>query len=100
MGFFQFVSLLLGRLAPNFLRMDILRMETSRKPGSGKPKANNRVRKEVIEFEQRQYRQQILEAKTSEHKSWVGNDVCDLVDMRKRSQTNIKGRWAFTVNKR
>ena len=52
------------------------------KPSSGKPKAKNIARKEVTQLEQRQYRQQLFEAKMSEHKFWVDNDVYDLVDMR------------------
>ena len=53
------------------------------KTSSVRPKAKNRARKEVTRLEQRQYRQQFLEAKISEHKSWVDNDVYDLVDMNK-----------------
>ena len=53
------------------------------KPGSGKPEAKIISRKEVVQLEQRQCRQQFLEAEMSEHKSWVDNDVYDLVDMRK-----------------
>ena len=34
-------------------------------------------------------RQQFLEAKMSEHKSWVDNDVYDLVDMRTCLPTNF-----------
>ena len=52
-------------------------------PSSSKPKAKNRARKEVTQLEQRQYRHQFLEAKMSEHKSWVDNNVYDLVDMSK-----------------
>ena len=47
------------------------------------------ARKEVIQLEQRQYRQQFLDAKMSEHTSWVDNDVYDLVDMRKTPPKNM-----------
>ena len=49
--------------------------------------------------ELRQYRQQFLEAKMSEHKYWVDNDVYDLVDMSKHPTKNCvkKGRWVLTV---
>ena len=58
-------------------------------PSSSRPKANNRARKEVTQLEQRQYRHQFLEAKMSEHKSWVDNDVYDLVDMSKHPPKNF-----------
>ena len=57
------------------------------KAGSVRPKARNRARKEVTQLEQRQYRQQFLGAKISEHKSWVDNDVYELVDMNKHPPT-------------
>ena len=67
---------------------------------SSRPKAKNRARKEVTQLEQRQYRQQFLEAKMSEHKSWVDNDVYDLVDMSKHPRNNfVKGRWVLTVKR-
>jgi hypothetical protein len=70
------------------------------KTSSGKPKAKNRARKEVTQLEQRQYRQQCLEAKVSEHKSWADNNVYGLVGMNKHPPKNVKGRWVLTVNKR
>ena len=69
-------------------------------PSSSKPKAKNRARKEVTQLEQRQYRHQFLEAKMSEHKSWLDNDVYDLVDMSKHPPKNfVKGRWVLTVKR-
>ena len=36
----------------------------------------------------------------SEHKSWVDNDVYDLVDMSKHQpQQMVKGRWVLTVKR-
>ena len=36
----------------------------------------------------------------SEHKSWVDNDVYDIVDMRKSLPNNfVKGRWVLTVKR-
>ena len=58
-------------------------------PSPSRPKAKNRARKEVTQLEQRQYRQRFLEAKMSEHKSWVDNDVYDLVDMSKHPHNNM-----------
>ena len=70
------------------------------KTNSSKPKAKNRARKEVTQLEQRQYRQHFLEAKMSEHKSWVDNDVYDLVDMSKHPPNNfVKGRWVLKVKR-
>ena len=67
---------------------------------SSKPKAKNRARKEVTQLEQRQCRQQFLEAKMSEHKSWVHNDVYDLVDLSKHPPKYfVKGRWVLTVKR-
>ena len=67
---------------------------------SSKPKANNRARKEVTQLEQRQYRHQFLEAKMNTHKSWVDNDVYDIVDMSKHPPNNfVKGRWVLTVKR-
>ena len=67
---------------------------------ASKPKANNRARKEVTQLEQRQYSHQLLEAKMSEHKSWVDNDVYDLVDMSKHPpNVFVKGRWVLTVKR-
>ena len=60
----------------------------------------NRARKEVAQKELRQYRQQFLEAKQSEQKSWLDNDVYDLIDMRKHPPRNcVKGRWVLTVKR-
>ena len=63
------------------------------KTSSGKPKAKNRARKEVTQLEQRQYRQQFLEAKISKHKSRVDNDVYDIVDLKKHPPKNDRGSW-------
>ena len=67
---------------------------------SSKPKAKNSARKEVTQLEQRQYRHQFLEAKMSEHKYGVDNDVYDLVDMSKHPPKNfVQGRWVLTVKR-
>ncbi len=43
--------------------------------GSGDPKGEKRTRKEATQLELRQYRQELLEARGTEHKSWFDNDV-------------------------
>ena len=54
----------------------------------------------MIQLEQRQYRQQFLEANMREHKSWVDNDVYDLVDLRTSPPKNfVKGRWVLTAKR-
>ena len=69
-------------------------------PGSGKPKVENRAQKEVTQLEQTQYRQQFREARLSEHKSWVDNNVYDIADMRKKHPHKLsKGLWALTVQR-
>ena len=63
-------------------------------------KNQNRARKDVTQVELQQYRQQFQDAKLNEHKSWVDNDVYDLIDMRKHPAKNfVKGRWALTVGR-
>ena len=67
---------------------------------SGKPKTKNRARKQVTQMELRQYRLQFQEAKQNEHKSWVNNDVYDLIDMWKHPARNfVKGRWVLTLKR-
>eukprot|EP00438_Fugacium_kawagutii_P014944 Skav228845 [mRNA] locus=scaffold2630:88:7077:+ [translate_table: standard] len=57
-------------------------------------------RKEATQREKRQLAKQFLEAKKAECKSWIDNDVFDLVDMRKTHVRNfVYGRWVLTVKK-
>ena len=89
---------LIRTVAPRATEFPVYRVSG---PGnsSSKPKSKNRARKEVTQLEQRQYRQPCLEAKMSEHKSLVDNDVYDLVDMSKHPPNNfVKGRWVLTVH--
>ena len=74
-------------VAPRATEFPVYRVSGSG-TSSSKPKAKNRARKEVTQLEQRQYRQHFLEAKMSEHRSWVDNDVYDLVDMSKHPPKN------------
>ena len=49
-------------------------------------------------MELRQYCLQFQEAQQHEHKSWVDNDVYDLIAMRKLPAWNfVKGCWALTL---
>ena len=69
-------------------------IHTAKKPKT-KKKQN---RKEASSAELRQYRNQFGEAKQNEIKSWIDNEVYELVDMRKLEVKNyVTGRWVLTV---
>ena len=58
----------------------------------------SRARKEASAQEVRGYYKQFAEAKHLEYKSWVDNEVFDLIDMRKVKPRNyVSGRWVFTI---
>ena len=67
--------------------------------GSGiKAKRRSRARKEASAKEVRGYFKQFAEAKHLEYKSWVDNEVSDLVDLRKVKQRNyVTGGWVLTI---
>ncbi len=55
-------------------------------------------RKEASSAELRQYKNQFWDAKQSEIKSWIDNEVYELIDMRKLKVENyVTGRWVMTV---
>ena len=57
-----------------------------------------RARKEANATDKRKYAKQMVVAKTDECKSWVDNDVYDLVDLRTHHPKNyVTGRWVLTV---
>ena len=57
-------------------------------------------RKEATATEIRAYQKQFLEAKQLECKSWLDNEVFDLVDTRKIQVRNwVTGRWALTLKR-
>ena len=57
-------------------------------------------RKEATATEIRAYQKQFLEAKQLECKSWLGNEVFDLVDTRKIQVRNwVTGRWVLTLKR-
>ena len=57
-------------------------------------------RKEATATEIRAYQKQFLEAKQLECKSWLGNEVFDLVDTRKIQVRNwVTGRWVRTLKR-
>ena len=57
-----------------------------------------RARKEASAQEVREYHKQVAEAKHLEYKSWVENEVFDLIDMRKVKPRNyVTGRRVLTI---
>ena len=56
------------------------------------------ARKEASAQEARGYYKQLVEAKHIEWKSWIDNEVFDLVDLRKFKPKNyVTGRWVLTI---
>ena len=57
-------------------------------------------RKEATATEIKAYQKQFLEAKQLECKSWLDNEVFDLVDTRKIQVRNwVTGRWVLTLKR-
>ena len=57
-------------------------------------------RKEATATEIKAYQKQFLEAKQLERKSWLDNEVFDLVDTRKIQVRNwVSGRWVLTLER-
>ena len=74
--------------------------ETALAVGKAKPKRKVKARKEATKTELRQYSKQFLEAKHAEYKSWVENEVFELVDLRKVKARNfVTGRWVLTIKR-
>ena len=65
---------------------------------AGRPNTKNRARKEASIADLRKYREKFDQAKRDEIKSWLDNDVFDLVDSRKMHCRNyVTGRWVLTI---
>ena len=65
-----------------------------------KLKRPDRSRKEATASDQKKYVKDFLEAKLKEYKSWVDNDVFELVDLRKVTCKNfVRGRWVLTIKR-
>ena len=65
-----------------------------------KLKRPDRSRKEATATDQKKYVKDFLEAKLKEYKSWVDNDVFELVDLRKVACKNfVRGRWVLTIKR-
>ena len=67
---------------------------------SSKQALIGKKRKEATATEIRAYQKQFLEAKQLECKSWLDNEVFDLVDTRKIQVRNwVTGRWVLTLKR-
>ena len=59
-----------------------------------------RARKEASGTQLRQYQRQFKKAKGDEVKSWLDQDVYDLVDLRKyKVRSWVSGLWVLTIKK-
>ena len=58
-------------------------------------------RKEATATDIRQFAKQFKDAKAAEWKSWLDNEVFDLVDMRKlgKIKNYVTGRWVLTIKR-
>ena len=58
----------------------------------------SRARNEASAQEERGYDKEFAEAKHLEYRSWVDNEVFDLIDLRKVKPNNyVTGRWVLTI---
>ena len=73
-------------------------MTTCGKAAGARAKRKSRARKEASAQEVQGCCKQVAEAKHLEWKSWIDNDVFDLVDIRKfKPENNVTGRWELTI---
>ena len=73
------------------------RMATCGKAAEARAKRRSRARKEASAQEVRGYHKQFAEATHLEHKTWVDNEVFDLVDLRRVKPNYVTGRWVLTI---
>ena len=75
-------------------------MATCGRAAGTRAKMRSRARKEASAQEVRGYYKQFAEAKHLECRSWVVNEVFDLIDMRNVKPRNyVTGRWVLTIKK-
>ena len=73
-------------------------MATCGKAAGARAKRRSRARKEASAQEVRGYYKQFAETKRLEWKSWIDNEVSDLLDVRKFKPKNyVTGRWVLTI---
>ena len=73
-------------------------MATCGKAAGTRAKMRPRARKEASAQEVRGYYKQFAEANHLEYRSWVDNEVFDLIDIRKfKPRTYVTRRWALTI---
>ena len=74
-------------------------MATCGKAAGTSAKMRSRARKEASAQEVRgYYNKQFAEAKHLDYRSWIDNEVFDLIDMRKVKPRNyVTGRWVLAI---
>ena len=73
-------------------------MATCGQAAGTRAKMRSRTRTEASAQEVRGYYIQFAEAKHLEYRSWVDNEVFDLIDMRKvKPRISPTGRWVLTI---
>ena len=73
-------------------------MATCGRATGTRAKMRSRARKEASAQEVRGYYKQFAEAEHLEYRSWVGNEVFDLIDLRTVKPINyVTGRWVPTI---
>ena len=73
-------------------------MATCGKAAGARAQMRSRAREEASAQEVRGYYKQFARAKHLEWKSWIDNEVFDLIDMRKVKPKNyVTGRWVLTI---
>ena len=74
------------------------KMATCGKAAGTRAKMRSRARNEASAQEVRGYYKQLTEAKHLEYRSWVDNEVFDLIAMRKfKPRKYVTGRWVLTI---
>ena len=73
-------------------------MATCGQAAGARAQMRSRARKEASAQEERGYYKQFARAKHLEWKSWIDNEVFDLVDKRTFKPENyVRGRWVLTI---
>ena len=73
-------------------------MATCGRAAGTRAKMRSRARNEASDQGVRRYYKQFAEAKHLECRSWIDNEVFDLIDMRKVKPRNyVTGRWVLTI---
>ena len=72
-------------------------MATCGRAAGSRAKRRSRAQEEASAQEVRKYNKQFVEAKHLDYKSWVDNEVFDLVDLKVKPKNYVTGRWVLTI---